>query len=60
MGNHIAEKICGVLHRLVEDTHWPFKDLEREGFSPEIIDALRCVTKNICRKVLLRLHLQHD
>ena len=39
------EKICGVLHDLVEDTDWTFEKLENEGFSEEIISALKCVTK---------------
>ncbi|AHM63174.1 hypothetical protein D770_24645 [Flammeovirgaceae bacterium 311] len=45
LGKNEEEKICGVLHDLVEDTSWTFEDLAREGFSSEIIDALRCVTK---------------
>lgn len=39
------ERIVGVLHDVIEDTHWTFEDLEKEGFSKEIIDALKCVTK---------------
>lgn len=39
------EKIVGVLHDVVEDTDWTFEMLADEGFSNEIIDALRCVTK---------------
>ena len=39
------ERICGILHDLVEDTHWTFEDLRREGFSEEVIRALVCVTK---------------
>lgn len=45
MGRTEEEKICGVLHDVVEDTDWTFERLEAEGFSPVIIDALRCVTK---------------
>ena len=44
-GNTETEKICGVLHDLVEDTDWTFKKLEEEGFSEEIIEVLKCVTK---------------
>lgn len=40
-----TEKIVGVLHDVVEDTSWTFEMLEAEGFSSEVIDALRCVTK---------------
>ena len=30
---------------MVEDTSWTFEALEAEGFSPEVIAALKCVTK---------------
>ena len=45
MGNTEEEKIVGVLHDVVEDTDWTFERLTAEGFSEEIISALRCVTK---------------
>src|ERR1700754_2495112 len=45
LGRTEEEKICGVLHDVVEDTDWTFERLESEGFSPVIIEALRCVTK---------------
>ena len=45
MGKTEEEKIVGVLHDVVEDTAWTFEALEAEGFSPEVIAALRCVTK---------------
>ena len=45
MGRTEEEKIVGVLHDLVEDTDWTFEMLEAEGFAPEIIAALKCVTK---------------
>lgn len=45
MGKTQEEKIVGVLHDVVEDTPWTFEMLEAEGFTPEIIAALRCVTK---------------
>ena len=45
MGKTMEEKIVGVLHDVVEDaTEWSFERLEQEGFEPEIIEALRCVT----------------
>ena len=44
-GRTESEKICGILHDLVEDTNWTFDDLKKEGFSEEIINALKCVTK---------------
>lgn len=45
MGRTEEEKIVGVLHDVVEDGDWTFEALEAEGFSKEVIDALRCVTK---------------
>ena len=45
MGKTEEEKIVGVLHDVVEDTEWTFEALAAEGFSKEIIEALRCVTK---------------
>ncbi|MEO8086744.1 MAG: phosphohydrolase [Bacteroidota bacterium] len=44
-GTTTDEKIVGVLHDLVEDTRWTFEDLEKEGFTKHIIDAISCVTK---------------
>ena len=40
------EKIVGVLHDVVEDTDWTFEALIEEGFSEEVIEALRSVTKS--------------
>lgn len=45
MGKTEAEKICGVLHDVVEDTDWTLEQLAAEGFKPEILEALGCVTK---------------
>ena len=45
MGKTDEEKIVGVLHDVVEDSSWTFEALEAEGFSTEVINALRCVTK---------------
>ena len=44
-GKTEVEKICGVLHDVVEDSDWTFEALENEGFSAEVISTLRCVTK---------------
>ena len=44
-GKTIEEKIVGVLHDVVEDSDWTVEQLESEGFSVEVIEALRCVTK---------------
>lgn len=45
MGRTLDEKIVGVLHDVIEDSDWTFVMLQNEGFSPEVIEALRCVTK---------------
>lgn len=39
------EKIASVLHDVIEDSDWTFEQLAAEGFSTEVVDALRCVTK---------------
>lgn len=44
MGKTEEEKIVGVLHDVVEDTDWTFERLAEEGFSDEVIAALKCVT----------------
>lgn len=44
-GKTTDEKIVGVLHDVVEDTDWTFEQLAAEGFSSDVIEALRCVTK---------------
>ena len=45
MGKTEEEKIVGVLHDVIEDTDWTFEKLAEEGFSDEVITALKCVTK---------------
>lgn len=45
MGKTEEEKIVGVLHDVIEDTDWTFEKLAEEGFSDEVIAALKCVTK---------------
>ena len=45
MGKTEDEKIVGLLHDVIEDSDWTFERLEAEGFSQEVINALRCVTK---------------
>src|SRR6266404_6959613 len=40
-----AEKIVAVLHDVVEDTDWTFKELKREGFGDQILKAVDCLTK---------------
>jgi len=39
------EKIVGVLHDVIEKTEWTFEQLQQEGFSNLIIDAIRCLSK---------------
>lgn len=38
------EKIVAMLHDVVEDTDWTFEDLVGEGFSENVIEALRLLT----------------
>ena len=46
MGLTVEQMIVGVLHDVVEDCpEWSFDRLTQEGFAPNIIEALRCVTK---------------
>ena len=40
-----AQQIVAVLHDVVEDSDVTFEDLEREGFSAEVVKGLRAVTK---------------
>lgn len=44
-GRTAEERIVGVLHDVVEDSDWTLERLAAEGFSAEVIEALRCVTK---------------
>lgn len=44
-GKTEEEKIIGVLHDVIEDSDWTFEMLKEEGFSQEVMDALRCLTK---------------
>ena len=50
---HLAEQmdseesvIVALLHDVVEDSDWTIEDMEREGFSNNIIDALKLLTNN--------------
>lgn len=60
MGTTDTERIVGFLHDVVEDTKYTFEDLVEEGFSADVIKALRLLThdkdtpymtyiENICR-----------
>ena len=44
MGKNDTERIVGFLHDVVEDTKYDFDDLIEEGFSKEVIAALRLLT----------------
>ena len=44
-GQTLEEKIVGVLHDLIEDTHIILTDLFTEGFSNDIIDAVHVLSK---------------
>ncbi|WKY47912.1 GTP pyrophosphokinase [Eubacteriaceae bacterium ES3] len=39
------ERVCGLLHDVVEDSEITFEYLEKEGFSQTVIGALKCLTK---------------
>lgn len=39
------EKICGILHDVIEDSLLTFEDLRNEGFSEEVISVLKLLTK---------------
>lgn len=49
------ERIVGVLHDVVEDcADWSFERLTAEGFSTEIIEALRAVCKTEAEELALK------
>ena len=39
------ERIVALLHDVVEDSDWTFEMLEEEGYTSDIIEALKCLTK---------------
>ncbi len=39
-------RIVAILHDAIEKTDWSFEQLQAEGFPQDIIEALRCLTKN--------------
>jgi (p)ppGpp synthase/HD superfamily hydrolase len=43
--NTRTEQIVGVLHDIIEDTPITLQGLQEKGYSPEVIDALDCLTK---------------
>jgi hypothetical protein len=44
-GETLAEQIVGVLHDVVEDSDWTLAQLTAEGFPPEIVAAIACLTR---------------
>jgi (p)ppGpp synthase/HD superfamily hydrolase len=38
-------RIVAILHDVVEDTDWTFERLAAEGFGPDVLHPLDCVTK---------------
>jgi (p)ppGpp synthase/HD superfamily hydrolase len=39
------EKICGLLHDLIEDTPWTIDQLRAEGFPEDILEVVHLLTK---------------
>jgi (p)ppGpp synthase/HD superfamily hydrolase len=39
------EKICAILHDVIEDSDWTLQLLKKEGFPTTILEALDCLTK---------------
>ncbi|MBQ9310135.1 MAG: hypothetical protein IJ222_04645 [Bacteroidales bacterium] len=46
-GRNEAEKICGFLHDVIEDTEWTAGEIREKGFSEEIIDTLVLLTHEV-------------
>ena len=40
------EKVCALLHDVIEDTDVTYEDLEKVGYQQEVIEILRVLTKN--------------
>jgi len=40
----VSAKIVAVLHDVVEDSDWTLEQLRQEGFAPEILEAIDCLT----------------
>lgn len=40
-----SEKIVAILHDVVEDTNYTIEDLRKEGFSVEVLDAVKALTR---------------
>lgn len=44
-GKDELEQIVAVLHDVVEDSDWTLEQLAKEGFPPEVIAAIDCLTR---------------
>ncbi|MBF2028750.1 MAG: phosphohydrolase [Oscillatoriales cyanobacterium C42_A2020_001] len=44
-GQTLEEQIVAVLHDVVEDSDWTLEQLAAEGFPPQIVDAIACLTR---------------
>ena len=44
-GQTVEERMAGILHDIVEDTHRTFEALLHEGIPADVVDAVRCLTK---------------
>ncbi|MEC4747704.1 HD domain-containing protein [Methylomicrobium sp. Wu6] len=43
----LHERLAAILHDVVEDTELSLEDLADEGFTPEVIEAVRALTKEL-------------
>lgn len=43
----LDERLAAILHDVVEDTELSLEDLADEGFTPEVIEAVRALTKEL-------------
>jgi len=48
--NTDQEKIVAILHDVIEDSNLEAKDLAEQGFSPEIVTAVDCLSKRDSEK----------
>lgn len=44
-GQTVLEQMVAVLHDVVEDSDWTLEQLATEGFPPEVLTALDCLTR---------------
>lgn len=44
-GQTLEEQIVAVLHDVVEDSAWTLDQLSAEGFPPDIVAAIECLTR---------------